>query len=73
MLDRLLRRVLGLDAKMAQYRDGAAFVRAVVDKAGMPGFNVVWEQPEHLPVQGRDRRPRRLDGARSEDLTVHGW
>ena len=49
VLDRLLRRVLGLDAKMAQYRDGAAFVRAVVDKAGMPGFNVVWEQPEHLP------------------------
>ena len=27
-LDRLLRRLLGLDAKMAQYRDGAAFVRA---------------------------------------------
>ena len=41
VLDRLLRRVLGLDAKMAQYRDGAAFVRAVVGKAGMTGFNVV--------------------------------
>ena len=27
-LDRVLRRLLGLDAKMAQYRDGAAFVRA---------------------------------------------
>ena len=27
-LDRILRRLLGLDAKMAQYRDGAAFVRA---------------------------------------------
>jgi len=49
VLDRLLRRVLGLDAKMAQYRDGAKFVRAVVDKAGMSGFNVVWESPEHLP------------------------
>jgi coenzyme F420 biosynthesis associated uncharacterized protein len=49
VLDRLLRRVLGLEAKMAQYRDGAAFVRAVVDKAGMSGFNVVWEQAENLP------------------------
>ena len=57
VLDRLLRRVLGLDAKMAQYRDGAAFVRAVVDKAGMPGFNVVWEQPEHLPSRAEISDP----------------
>ncbi len=49
VLDRFLRRVLGLDAKMAQYRDGAKFVRAVVDKAGMSGFNVIWERAEHLP------------------------
>lgn len=48
-LDRLLRRLLGLDAKMAQYRDGAHFVRAVVDKVGMAEFNVVWERAEHLP------------------------
>ena len=48
-LDRLLRRVLGLDAKMAQYRDGAAFVRGVVDKVGMAEFNAVWESPDHLP------------------------
>jgi coenzyme F420 biosynthesis associated uncharacterized protein len=48
-LDRLLRRLLGLDAKMAQYRDGARFVRAVVDRAGMAQFNAVWERPENLP------------------------
>ncbi|WP_246142584.1 zinc-dependent metalloprotease [Nocardioides rubriscoriae] len=48
-LDRLLRRLLGLDAKMAQYRDGAHFVRSVVDKVGMTEFNVVWERAEHLP------------------------
>jgi coenzyme F420 biosynthesis associated uncharacterized protein len=57
VLDRLLRRVLGLDAKMAQYRDGAAFVRAVVDKAGMPGFNLVWEQPDHLPTRAEIADP----------------
>ena len=50
-LDRLLRRLLGLDAKMAQYRDGAAFVRGVVDKVGMAEFNAVWERPEHLPAK----------------------
>jgi coenzyme F420 biosynthesis associated uncharacterized protein len=49
-LDRLLRRLLGLEAKMAQYRDGAAFVRAVVDKVGMADFNAVWATPDNLPT-----------------------
>ncbi len=44
-----LRRLLGLDAKLRQYRDGAAFVRAVVDRVGMPGFNRVWESAATLP------------------------
>jgi coenzyme F420 biosynthesis associated uncharacterized protein len=48
-LDRVLRRLLGLDAKMAQYRNGAAFVRGVVDQVGMPGFNAVWAEPANLP------------------------
>jgi coenzyme F420 biosynthesis associated uncharacterized protein len=48
-LDRLLRRLLGLEAKMAQYRDGARFVRAVVDKVGMAGFNAVWAESDNLP------------------------
>ena len=56
-LDRLLRRLLGLDAKMAQYRDGAAFVRAVVDKAGMAEFNAVWERPENLPSKAEIADP----------------
>ena len=50
-LDRLLRRLLGLDQKMAQYRDGAIFVRAAVDKVGMEGFNAVWSSPENLPTK----------------------
>ncbi|WP_238146794.1 zinc-dependent metalloprotease [Ornithinimicrobium murale] len=48
-IDRVLRRLLGLDAKMAQYRDGAAFVRSVMDQVGRDGFNRVWESPETLP------------------------
>jgi len=49
-LDRLLRRLLGLEAKMAQYRDGATFVRAVVDKVGMADFNAVWAVADNLPT-----------------------
>lgn len=48
--DRLLRRLLGLEAKMRQYRDGAVFVRAVMEKVGVDGFNAVWTSPDTLPM-----------------------
>ncbi len=56
-LDKILRRLLGLEAKMAQYRDGAAFVRAVVDKVGMEEFNAVWAGPENLPAKSELSEP----------------
>ena len=49
-MDGLARRVLGLDAKMRQYSEGAAFVRGVVDRVGPSGFARVWEQPANLPT-----------------------
>ncbi|MDO5698174.1 MAG: zinc-dependent metalloprotease [Dermatophilus congolensis] len=49
-VDVLIRRLLGVEAKMAQYRDGAAFVRAVQAKVGVDGFNRVWTSPETLPT-----------------------
>lgn len=48
-LDSLARKALGMDAKLRQYSDGAAFVRHVVDRAGMTGFNAVWASPDQLP------------------------
>jgi coenzyme F420 biosynthesis associated uncharacterized protein len=56
-LDRVLRRVLGLDAKMAQYRDGAKFVRRVVKRAGMEQFNAVFAGPETLPSRAEIHDP----------------
>ena len=50
-VDRVLRKLLGLDAKMAQYRNGAAFVRGAVDAVGMEGFNAVWAEPANLPTR----------------------
>jgi coenzyme F420 biosynthesis associated uncharacterized protein len=49
-LDSLMRQLLGLEAKMRQYRDGEKFVTAVVTKVGMAGFNEVWTAPERLPT-----------------------
>lgn len=56
-LDGALRRLLGLDAKLRQYVEGAAFVRAVVDRVGMPNFNAVWTSPETLPRPGEIASP----------------
>ena len=50
-LDRFFRQIMGLDAKMRQYDDGARFVRAVTARVGMEGFNRVWERPENLPTE----------------------
>lgn len=51
IIEKFIRNLLGLDAKMRQYSDGARFVRAVVDVAGMEGFNKVWESADHLPTE----------------------
>jgi coenzyme F420 biosynthesis associated uncharacterized protein len=53
----LLRKVLGLDAKLRQYRDGERFVRSVVDEAGIDGFNRVWTSPNTLPTQAEISDP----------------
>ena len=45
----LARRLLGMDLKMAQYRDGAAFVRAVRARVGR-GLDAVWTSPSTLPT-----------------------
>lgn len=50
-IEKFIRSLLGLDAKMRQYSDGSKFVREVVDAAGMQGFNKVWESADHLPTE----------------------
>jgi coenzyme F420 biosynthesis associated uncharacterized protein len=65
-LDQVIRRLLGLDAKIRQYADGARFVRGVVDKVGVDGFNAVWLQRENLPLPAEIADPtawvRRVHG-----------
>ncbi len=65
-IDRVIRKLLGFDAKMAQYRNGAIFVRGAIDKVGMDGFNAVWASPENLPSRAEIGDPeawvRRVHG-----------
>ena len=65
-MDRLLRRLLGLEDKMRQYRDGARFVRGVVSEVGMSGFNAVWTSPDTLPT------PQEIQDPQGWVRRVHG-
>ncbi|GAT81728.1 hypothetical protein STXM2123_2429 [Streptomyces sp. F-3] len=56
-LDMALRKLLGLDAKLRQYREGERFVRVVVDQVGMDGFNRVWTSPNTLPTKAEIAEP----------------
>ena len=48
-LQRLLRALLGVDAKVAQYVRGKAFVDHVVGRVGMARFNAIWTDADTLP------------------------
>ncbi|WP_408990895.1 zinc-dependent metalloprotease [Streptomyces sp. 1268] len=56
-LDQALRKLLGLDAKLRQYKDGEKFVSSVVDEVGMDGFNRVWTSPNTLPTKAEIAKP----------------
>ncbi|GKU47557.1 hypothetical protein NJB14194_41750 [Mycobacterium montefiorense] len=58
-LQRLMRALLGLDAKLSQYTRGKAFVDHVVDRVGMQRFNTVWTSSETLPLPAEIEDPQR--------------
>ncbi|SDO91734.1 putative hydrolase/uncharacterized protein, coenzyme F420 biosynthesis associated [Klenkia soli] len=58
-LDRVLRRLLGLEQKMQQYADGRHFVAGVVGLVGMEAFNTVWTSPGTLPRKEELTDPQR--------------
>jgi coenzyme F420 biosynthesis associated uncharacterized protein len=66
IVDRFLRAVLGVEAKVRQYAVGKAFTDHVVLAAGMDGFNKVWESPDTLPTRAELAEPgtwlRRVHG-----------
>ena len=66
LLDKILRRALGLDLKALQYAEGKVFVDTCVREVGMARFNRVWESPATLPTRAEIREPlawvRRIHG-----------
>jgi coenzyme F420 biosynthesis associated uncharacterized protein len=56
-LDRVVRKLLGLDAKTRQYIEGSAFVRGVVDRVGIEDFNAIWTSRDTLPTKAEIAAP----------------
>ena len=65
-VDRGIQKAIGFEQKIQQYEGGERFVREVIARAGMDGFNRVWIRPR-APAHAR-RDPR----ARSLGRTRHG-
>ena len=57
-LDRAVRRLLGLEAKAAQYVQGQRFVTEAVEAVGRDGFNRVWLGSQNLPSAREIRHPQ---------------
>jgi coenzyme F420 biosynthesis associated uncharacterized protein len=58
-LTRLVRALLGVEAKLSQYTRGKVFVDQVVDRVGMKRFNTIWTGPETLPLPAEIEHPQR--------------
>lgn len=58
-LERTFQRASGFDLKVRQYDAGERFVREVVQRVGIEGFNAIWERPENLPLLHEIAEPTR--------------
>lgn len=56
---RVVNKLLSMDLKLAQYRDGAAFCRAVIDEVGVEGLNRVYDAAPNLPTPAEIADPHR--------------
>jgi coenzyme F420 biosynthesis associated uncharacterized protein len=58
LFEQLFYRITGMDLKMAQYKQGEAFVNAVVAERGISFASQVWECAENLPTLEEIRNPQ---------------
>ena len=56
-VSKVIQRLTGMEAKLAQYEEGEDFVRAVEAAGGKELFNEVWSGPEALPTITEIRQP----------------
>jgi coenzyme F420 biosynthesis associated uncharacterized protein len=57
-IERTFQRAIGFESKVKQYDAGEYFVRTVVERAGMDGFNRVWADRTNLPTLAEVAEPQ---------------
>lgn len=55
--EQLFARLTGLNVKMEQYRQGEAFVNAIVERHGREAITRLWSGPESMPTMTEIRNP----------------
>jgi len=58
-VERSLQRAIGFDQKIRQYDVGEVFVRGVTRRAGIDGFNLIWQDEANLPTSEEIAAPDR--------------
>jgi coenzyme F420 biosynthesis associated uncharacterized protein len=58
-LARIMQRLLGIEAKLAQYEAGERFIAAIEAAAGPMAIDRCWERPANLPTLEEIRAPER--------------
>lgn len=56
---KFVQQLLGIEAKLRQYKDGERFVEAIIAAGGMDTFSRVWANEESLPTIEEIREPER--------------
>ena len=61
-VEKAFQQAIGFETKVQQYDVGERFVRAVVEAAGMEGFNRIWQDEANLPTPEEIADPARWVG-----------
>ncbi|HJS26671.1 MAG TPA: zinc-dependent metalloprotease [Actinomycetota bacterium] len=61
-VERSFQQAIGFETKVKQYAAGERFVQAVVERAGMDGFNEIWREEANLPTAEEIVQPTRWVG-----------
>ena len=56
-VSRLMQKVMGLEAKLAQYQAGEDFIAAIESQRGDRAVDLIWQDQDHLPSMAEIRNP----------------
>jgi coenzyme F420 biosynthesis associated uncharacterized protein len=66
-VEKSFQQAIGFETKVKQYAAGERFVQAVIERAGMDGFNEIWRAEANLPTVDEIVQPDRWVGRVSGD------